>query len=188
MSHRVFIAINLPPEVKNELEKLIFSLAKEYHKLPIKWVEKNNLHLTLHFLGSQDQGRIEQISEVLNEWVAQFPVLDLKLGQLGVFPYLDRPRVIYLELKERKGEALKSLQKNLGEELEKLDIDVDHRPWRPHVTLARIKALVKIELPEVNFNNLEFKVDKVDLMESDLQPQGPNYKVLKEFGLKRYEG
>jgi 2'-5' RNA ligase len=184
MNYRLFIAVNLPADTKNQLAEEILNLQKIYNQLPLKWVEPNNLHLTLHFLGKQDDLALTEIKNVLANETPKFPFLNLSLGNYGVFPNLDQPRVIYLELKEEVKKYLKDLQSNLGQKLAASGFEIDHRPWQPHITLARVKTHCRLALPSTKLTPAKFKIATIDLMQSELYPAGPVYSLIQSFPLK----
>jgi len=97
---------------------------------------------------------------------------------------LNRPRVIFLSSREREGEGLPSLQKNLGQELEKIGLDIDHRAWHPHLTLARIKGPCQFKTENIQLPKLEIPIKSIELMESQLRPQGAEYEILESYSLK----
>lgn len=112
--------------------------------------------------------------------------LELALGEISAFPNLSRPRVLFIScLDSPTIEILKKFQKELGKELEKLGLEVDKRPWTPHITLARLKmpVLLNLKYQTSNLKNLSFKVKSIDLMKSELMPTGAKYTILKKFSL-----
>lgn len=183
MKHRLFIAINLPAYLKTQIAEIIDKLAKVNRGLPIKWVKSEQLHLTLHFLGYLEQKESLKVQALLNNLSKSYHPCQLKCGQLAAFPNLNRPRVLMIKLQELGGNEIISFQQELGSGLEKLGLEVDHRPWQPHVTLGRIKEYgVKPKLPSVSLPEEVFEVKSVELMESVLSRQGPMYSVVGSFG------
>ena len=130
-----------------------------------------------------------------------YPACQLKCASIDAFPSLNRPRVLVIKLKEERtpsadstsslqagsgpSEKLVSFQKDLGKDLEQAGIDVDHRPWQPHVTLGRIKADgARLKLPKINLPEEVFEIKTVELMESKLRQEGPIYCVVGSFVFK----
>jgi 2'-5' RNA ligase len=187
MKHRTFIAVNLPSVIKQALMELIGDLKRANSDQPIKWVRPEGLHLTLHFLGYLDEKMIDKVKEILTSRTNQIPSFELKLGGISAFPNLTRPRVIFVECQEINGQNLVTLQKNIGQDLEKTGIKIDRRPWHAHITLARIKGPCKFSAqgrPASGWQDLHFKVDNIELMESQLRPDGARYSILESFELK----
>ena len=188
MKIRSFIAINLPEEAKNHLLVLLEELKRKNRQPSIKWVNPEGLHITLHFLGYQEEGTLEKIGEIIEKLKLKIEnlKLELALGEISAFPNLSRPRVLFVScLDGLTIEILKRFQKELGKELEKLGLEVDKRPWTPHITLARLKMpiLLNLKSQTSNFKNLSFKVKSIDLMKSELMPTGAKYTILKKFSL-----
>jgi len=184
MKKRIFIALNLPKAIKEELAKLISQTKKINSDPVIRYVKPKGIHLTLHFLGYLSEEQINQVKTVLKGIAKQYKQTNLTPGKINAFPNLDHPRVIFLECQERTGESLPSLQKNLGQELEKISLDIDYRPWHPHLTLARIKGPCQFKTENIQLPKLEIPIKSVELMESQLNPQGAEYKILESYTLK----
>ncbi len=189
MKIRSFIAINLPDSLKKELGFLIEKLKKENKKIPIKWVSNEGLHITLHFLGSQEESILEKVGEAIERKISQLHLnknkIELFLTNFGGFPNLSRPRVLFINLESQNLQILEKFQKELGKEIEKLGIEIDKRSWTPHITLARFRIPTTPNLRSQisNIKNLSFEVRSIDLMKSELTPSGAKYSILKSFKL-----
>jgi 2'-5' RNA ligase len=182
MMKRVFIAINLPQEIKDELGREIIKLKKENSRAHIKWVEPENLHLTLHFLGSLDDEKIKQVIEEAQKIVSKYSAFEMSLGIIGCFPDPKRPRVIFVEAIESRG-VVRQIHAELKSMLQKLGIETDTRPWQSHITLGRVKIPSACRGLDINISPSSFSIESVDLMESELLPQGPRYSIIKSFKL-----
>ncbi|MFN3301776.1 MAG: RNA 2',3'-cyclic phosphodiesterase [Patescibacteria group bacterium] len=188
MKIRSFIAINLPNEIKKEIGLLIEKLKKKNKNKPIKWVSDEGLHITLHFLGSQEEIVLEKVDKIIERKIKELHlgqnILKLSLTVIDAFPNLLRPRVIFIGCQEEGNRNLvKKLQKEIGKELEKLGIEIEKRDWIPHITLARVKIPTKIDILNEQLSNLSFEVKSIDLMKSELTPQGAKYSILKSLKL-----
>jgi len=184
MKKRVFIAINLPENIKEELNKLL-SLCRKINSQPvIRYVKAKGIHLTLHFLGYLDEQQINQVKAVMQNSAINFQRTDLTTGQINAFPDFKNPRVIFLSSQGKGKDTLANLQKNLGQDLEKIGIEVDHRAWQPHLTLARIVGPTQFKTENIKLPRLEIPVTSIKLMESQLLPNGAEYEVLASFTLK----
>jgi 2'-5' RNA ligase len=184
MKRRLFIAINLPEEVKRQLSPLILALAKLNRRVVIKWVKSELIHLTFHFLGYLDQIREEKILEIIAKISQNYHQINIKLGGLGAFPNLTSPRVIFLECHEIDGNVMTSLQKEIGKELEQIGFEPERRRWQSHLTLGRVKGGGKVNLAVKEIPQATFEIKSVELMESRLSQAGPEYIVVKSFPLK----
>lgn len=186
---RVFIAIGLSENIKGVLGDLLLELKRNYRGAPIRFIKADGFHITLYFLGNQDENSIQKIIALMKETVSQYKKVKFRLGDLGFFPNQIRPRVLWIGRKElNKYETLKNLQKDLGKRLQKLKIKVDKRPWHPHITLGRIRgrinsqAIQKIKIPEALW-----QIDSIELIESILKPEGPEYKIIHRTKLNYYK-
>ena len=178
MQKRLFLAINLPPDLQENLGIATKKLAKSNERASIKWVSAHLLHITIHFLGNIGQEKIPKICGYLKEIVGRYSKSSIVTGNINAFPNLHNPRVIFMEGKE-KGHVLHDLQLELVDFLIKEGIQVSNRPWNPHITLGRVKGYdVSVQIPRLDLEPQEFKVESVELMESVLGEQGPEYSVI----------
>jgi len=199
MNHRVFIAINLPPQIREKL----YATRDQFPDLPCRWTKKENLHLTLVFLGSVGDQDITQICQSCQDIASKQAPFNLELnlvcyGPPKKFPprppkFLDlkfwRPRMVWAigrkspELAKLKNDLEKSLFENVQAQ------DNDNYGFSPHITLGRLKTwqlkqMEKEEIPEINEEiSLSFPVESIEVMESELKKQGPEYSVLQSIPL-----
>jgi len=173
---RLFIALNIPKQVKQELIKVIEKL--QVKNRGVKWVKADGLHLTLHFLGSLDENLTEQVKLSMQSFQGKFNQLQFQLGKINAFPNLTRPRVIFIECKQVDSKSVFKLQELLCEKLIKLGIGVDRRSWKPHLTLGRVKVPGDFRISSVLSFKLgtSFSIDSFELMQSTLNPGGAEYK------------
>jgi len=185
MNKRLFLAINLPQQIKEQIFDLVLKLQKANKNKPIKWVEKDNFHLTLHFLGDTPEEKIPNIAQTLKPIIADFKILDLKLSNsISAFPDLSNPKVIFLELIELNGKQTLKLQRKIGEALEGLGFKIDSRPFRLHLTLGRVKFKSSIQIPDFQLPSTNFQINSIELIESQLTPNGSIYSIITKFALK----
>jgi RNA 2',3'-cyclic 3'-phosphodiesterase len=185
---RTFIAIDVPPAVLDTITRI----QNRFKSLGLhaSWVKPGNIHLTLKFLGETDPDRISGIQNKLTETLASFAPFRLSLDSAGVFPDTQRPRVLWVGLKDECGE-LETLQSNIEKALESVGFPLEQRSFSPHLTLARVKSPkgkkeLKNELDAVNQEGIDphpFDVVRVHLYESQLTPTGSIYTVLANFKL-----
>lgn len=183
---RIFIAVNLPDSVKKALERVILVLKHENQAQPIKWVEPQLLHITLHFLGGLELNDADKVSEVLEKTVSRFSKMRFRLGELGAFPDLKNPRIIFAQATEIGDGSIAKLRHELFSRLKDLGFEVDDRKWIPHITIGRVKERTSSlqGTEKINIEPIEWVASSVDLMESVLKPEGPEYKVAREIELK----
>ncbi len=178
---RVFIAIELPRSVKKMLSMFIREISGgnwEY-----KWVSRDNLHITMAFLGNATYDDINSISDAMTRAAALYSPFRGKLGSVGTFG-----SVIWVGLSEGDEECAR-IYSSLGTELIMANFKLDDRRFHPHITLARSRRRMTPE-EKKRFESqkppelMEFEIRGMTLFESKLNPRGPEYTPLKtvEFG------
>jgi 2'-5' RNA ligase len=188
-TYRLFIAVEVAPEVKAELAAAQRRLRRG---APVKWVSPESMHVTLHFLGETDVVLLPQLGEALREALAGHAAIGLRLGAAGAFPNLRRPSVIWAGIAGATA-ALERIQGATGAALESLGLPRETRPFRAHLTLGRVPreaTLAQLEqlgeavrsLPP--FAPLHWDVDRVVLFRSELRPDGPVYSELGDWRLE----
>ncbi len=179
---RSFVSIDLDsPQILSQVEAVTSSLLNIGGDL--KPVERENIHVTLKFLGSVNSDKLEQVKTALGQ--VQFKPFSLEVKGAGAFPSTNRINVIWIGL----GEGWTHVE-HIYEQSEKLLSDIgfpkESREFSPHVTIARVKSarrrdeIAKFlrELTEKSFG--AFNVETVRLKESVLFPAGPKYSTLYE--------
>ena len=192
--HRIFIAINLPEKVKTELEKLekeIESLfPPKLNRGMFRWVKKENLHITLLFIGSVRDEEIPKISQIVKDIAQSQKPFSLRIEKVSYGPPKKiPPRLIWVDV-ERKPE-LSEIADKLKKEMAESGIlrKVEQREFSPHITLARIKSfwwkrIEPEERPEIEREiALDFEVNSIEIMESKLKKTGAEYTTLESAKL-----
>ena len=192
---RAFIAIELPDEIRKQLEPIenqIQAKAGIAARKAVRWVPVTNMHLTLKFLGEVSTGNVQTLARMLQTEAARHPAFDFTVGGLGAFPNIRRPRVIWVG-SEAPGE-LAHLQKAIEAETRALGYPAEDRPFSPHLTLGRVAqnarpdevSQVAKALGEMTVGSLgTVKVTTLHLFRSDLHPSGAVYTSLYDFPLMR---
>ncbi len=177
---RTFIAINLPEKIKDKISET----TKEFLDKGIKKVRKQNLHLTLKFLGDVDEKKLEEIKQTLK--TVNYVKFEISLKNIGFFPNKEFIKVVWIGIEKRRNEVI-GLQKQIDQKLEKCGFRPEIN-YEPHLTIARVKSIKDKKefldkIKEIKFKD-NFSVSKFELMESNLSPSGPVYKELltKELG------
>lgn len=187
--HRIFIAINLPENIKEKLGKY----SQKWPNLPAKWTKPENLHITLVFIGDINEERILEIKKAIACVVKEQKPFFMALNQVCYGPLkIMPPRMVWLIAEKSQEYALlcKKLEKVLSEST-KISFRPERNELTPHVTLARIKEwqwqrIEPDERPEIEeFIDLKFQVESIDLMESILKRIGPEYKILESYQLNK---
>lgn len=182
---RAFLAVDPPEEIFREIIKIQERLRKTI-KGDIRWVRPEGIHLTLKFFGYVYQSDVANISLVVKNNVAGMKALTLNVRNLGAFPTVTRPRVLWLGI-DGDTEALISLQAKTDTGFHEYGFKKEERPFRPHLTLARVKEPKElVGLAEAVKKNEDyvagsFTVNGLTLFKSDLRPTGALYTKLSDF-------
>ncbi|HUW24663.1 MAG TPA: RNA 2',3'-cyclic phosphodiesterase [Patescibacteria group bacterium] len=187
---RVFVAIELPQDLKEK----IFALAEKVSRgMAIKLVEKENLHLTLAFLGEVPEEKVQEIVGVLRpsfakasegEGLRRVGKICLSLGKWEPFPNKQRPHGIWINVGGETGKLFSLYKKIIdGLLVRGFILEGEDLQFSPHITVGRLKSggarsLEKVSLPE------SFVAERVTLFESRLTEKGPIYSKIGEFGVK----
>jgi 2'-5' RNA ligase len=188
---RAFVALEIPPDLQQAVSDAIAPLQASIGPL-VRWVPKQNLHLTLKFLGDISAANVEMLSQMLRAEAELFPCFDLHLRGLGSFPNPKRPRVIYIGVEAPA--ALDSLQRGIEAAARRLGYESEERGFSAHLTVGRVKQhisaseqqFIRRALEETRIEALgTTRVDSVHLYKSDLRPAGSVYTRLYSAPLKR---
>ena len=191
---RLFVAINLPEEIKKNL----FCFKNRYLEIPARWTKKENLHITLYFIGYVSEKNLEKIRKALKEITLNNYFFELSFVRINYGPPESKiPRMIWVSFNESKNllKINQEIEKNISE-IKLENFMIEKRNFSPHITLARIrqmdfKKMNPEELPKIDeeigppAGGLTFNVCSIELMESNLKRTGAEYKILESFSLKQ---
>ena len=184
---RIFIAIPLPDNIQKQVSFLQDRLRKS--KADIKWVNPDNIHITLKFLGDIDNKIIEIMTQNLRKKIKSYFSFDVFISNMGAFPSPLCPQIIWAGIHEARC-ACVLLQKEVELCAEKSGIKKEIRAFFPHLTLGRVRSqknkqeLIRILEEEKDFSiTTKIPVKKIVLFSSLLTRQGPIYSSLEEFPL-----
>ena len=184
--HRVFIAINLPEDVKRALTRY----EEKWPEVPAKWTVRDNIHITLVFLGDLTDEESANVCIITKEVAERYGSINIILNKILYGPTNKLPpKMIWVEGEKSKeiSDLKNDLEKSL---LEKVRFAPDGRGFNPHITLARIREtefrqIEPEEIPEVDENiDYNFMIESIEVMESELKRGGPQYTVLESCPLK----
>ena len=180
---RCFIAIKIPGF--DPLRRVLKELSQMGR--PLKAVESDNLHVTLKFLGDTDLDLIGDIGSLVEQTARSQKPCVVKVAGLGVFPHLERPSVVWAGL--AGAETLAAIAADLEAGLEEFGFARENRPFVPHLTLARVKARPPESLRPLLSRHAKTDfgtatIDQVELIRSELGPEGSKYTVLTSAPLR----
>ncbi|UMX47446.1 MAG: RNA 2',3'-cyclic phosphodiesterase [Candidatus Nealsonbacteria bacterium DGGOD1a] len=189
--HRIFIAINLPDKLRNELG--LFQ--DRWPELPARWTKMESLHITLNFLGNANDEEVCEICKNAAEIAMRHEPFDLTIDKVAYGPVgnLSKkpPKMIWAvgnsspELGALQKDLETSLYEFCGGEYRESEI----YSFAPHITLARLQlaGLAQMEpeeIPEINEKiSRTFMVESIEVMESQLKKGGPAYTILESLKL-----
>lgn len=183
MAYRVFIAVNLPEDIKEQL----LTYQKRLKDLPARWVKKDNLHITLIFLGYLKDEQVPEVCKITKEVAQRTTPFLIKLKEICYGPPKKMPpRMVWVS--GEKSQELANLKDNLEKELLSTsnlnNLKTEVRAFSPHITLGRIRQwewqkIEPEERPEIEKElSLTFEVQSVEVMESHLKRKGAEYTTL----------
>jgi RNA 2',3'-cyclic 3'-phosphodiesterase len=173
---RLFAALPIAEPARGEIAKLLTRLREL--AWPLRLVHDHGLHLTMKFFGEVPPGRLEVIEEAVRGAVPGTGALPLQLGAIGAFPDPRKPRIVWLGLESPP--ALELLQDRLERRVEAIGFPPEAKPFRPHVTLARVREGHRLpsgalESLEGGYEPVGFVASELVLYESVIQRGGPRY-------------
>ncbi|MGE5415302.1 MAG: RNA 2',3'-cyclic phosphodiesterase [Acidobacteriota bacterium] len=181
---RLFIAADPPAPIKRQLIEIRNQLSRGVKG--VKWVEDQNLHLTLKFLGEVEDSLLPRIIEQIGKTVSGGQTINLSLGEIGYFPNKSNPRVVWVGLKGEI-EELNKIGTELDKGLESLGFELE-KNRKAHLTLGRVKFNDGTKQMFSNISNVkhpaksDFVIDGITLYQSQLTREGPIYSVLEKYG------
>jgi RNA 2',3'-cyclic 3'-phosphodiesterase len=174
---RLFAAIKIHPSA--EYISLFYEISSSLRHERIKWVEPENMHLTLKFIGETDEKQIPAIQQAIETAVSQSEPFTIKIANTGIFGSRYDPKVIWFGIE--KQDELESLAQNIFTELAKRGWQTDRQNFVPHLTIGRIKELKDKPLFQKiisKYNTVDIQeenVTEIILYESILRREGPLY-------------
>jgi 2'-5' RNA ligase len=133
---RAFVAIEMTEPIREALAALLVELRRV--DAPVKWVEPQNIHLTLKFLGEVPDESVPKAGEILRQCVAGVAPFALEVKGAGGFPNLKRPRVIFVGALDQPPTSA-GLAGRLNEQMAALGVEREDRAFQNHITLGRVR-------------------------------------------------
>ena len=178
---RLFIAIELTGEIHQKLDKLIRTIQPVGIR-GINWVNSENIHLTLKFLGDTPRTQLRSIVDALAQATRAAAPFEFTVKGTGCFPNPRQPRVLWVGVEAPP--QLAALQKNIDESLKTLNIPSESRVFSPHLTLARMSERCDPMVSQKTYNKLmehmntafgSMSVTRITLFQSTLSREGSVY-------------
>ncbi len=185
---RTFIAVELDSTLKQAIASVQETLQRELHLTPsvrMQWVRTDSIHLTLKFLGDIEERRVEDILQALDVAGRDHAPFSVDVKGVGVFPDLRAPRVVWVGLSGHIDRVIR-LAGSIDAALIPLGFQLEHKPYTPHLTLARVKeqsraigkALADSGVMRESTGVGTLSIQAVALMKSEPTPSGSIYSRL----------
>ncbi len=189
---RLFIAISVPDAVKTEMEKVQRELCRALPEGCVRWTRREQFHLTLKFLGSVEAQRVVALADAVRGACQGFTALRLRAERIGCFPDLRFPRVVWAWVHDRQ-EQLPHLQNAIETATHGFTTEAPEERFTGHVTLGRARGikrreagvLAKVVAGMVERVFGEWIADRIEIMRSEMSPQGAHHNVLSALPLPR---
>ncbi len=179
---RAFLAVDLSDAARALVGRITERLA---HVLPegARIVAPENLHLTLKFLGEIPETDLPRLLRAALPRTVKIEPFEIEIGGLGTFPSARAARVVWVGVSEGAPQ-LARLARQLESAASRVGVARDHRPYRGHLTLARLRSPGRVQLDELgSTGNAVVPVREVVLYRSDLSPSGARYSPLARLPL-----
>jgi RNA 2',3'-cyclic 3'-phosphodiesterase len=184
---RLFLAIELEATLRRALREATAPLRAIVPDAG--WVAEDRLHLTLKFLGEQPETLVPQLTQQMSAVAARHWPMPLRLGGVGAFPSLRRPRILWIGI--APAPKLELLQHDVEEGCAALGVEVDGKPFRPHLTIGRLRGTEDREAiremarvaREIRFRG-DALVTAIHVVQSTLTPTGARYERLAQAPLR----
>ena len=188
---RLFVGIEIPPSVKDQIS--LWWEEVRGHLDPDLWrpVAPHLWHMTLAFYGDVSGREADDLSEALAECAHNSTAMTLKTGGYGLFPKPSKPRVFWAGVHEESDD---DNLKHLARCCRRAGHDTVRKrtareaAFQAHITVARIKAhagMMDMERMQLmaDMPELDWRADRINLYQSILRPEGPQYRRLETFEL-----
>jgi 2'-5' RNA ligase len=180
---RLFIAINLPQEIKDKIEEAVIKIQLLFN-FPVRFLTPKNWHLTITFLGYQPDKAVSLILKSVQETAAGFGPVLIKFEKIIYGPPGKPARMLWLAGAEETSRNLGEIKNKLEDSLVEngVKFNRENRLFNAHLTLARFSnPLTKLSDDLIAPLSLSFEAKTLDLMESRLKRSGAEYETISQF-------
>lgn len=183
---RLFVGINLPKKQRAQIHRAAKVLRAE--ELPVRWIDPDNFHVTLKFLGEVHREQVDAVDEALEKVAAATRAFSTDISGFGAFPTVRRPNVIWLGVGATP--ELRCLKQDIEWALGDVGFEAETRSFHPHVTLGRAETTggagvfrgFDSVMSELDFA-VDLKIRTIDLMRSHLSREGAHYSIVSSARL-----
>jgi len=175
----LFVGIDLPSAIDDHLAFVGGGIPGA------RWLDTDQLHITLRFIGEVDGGMQRRIEAALER--VEHPVFSLSVAGVGAFPPRGEPRTLWAGVDDTA--PLQALHERIERTLVRLGLDPEARNYTPHISLARLRRSPSRKVAEFMqhhalLRTASFEVDSFSLYSSVLSPRGSKYRIERDFGLR----
>jgi 2'-5' RNA ligase len=191
---RLFIGLKVPADAQQALESAVLKitndkqLSQQFDQKGIQWIPRENWHVTLLFCGWLPEVCLSKIVKGLAGVAGRNPPARVRLVGLEGFPetrvqHSGRDMLVAVV---KADEGLKALQQDVSEVIgSQLGLQLNDRPWRPHISLARFRRPWEMQAVPLRHQS---EVAAITLFESHLDMTGAQYMPLSDHPLGRSGG
>jgi 2'-5' RNA ligase len=187
---RLFIALAIPDAVKETIEATQAELRRLLPPKAARWTRREQFHLTLRFLGNVAASRVEELVEACRSACQSFSPLYLCAGRIGFFPKAREPRVVWVGISDLD-DRLAAMWNAVQSATQPFTSEPPESGFTGHVTLARVNRLTRDQAGHLAASAAKFEqtvfgewtTGQLELMRSELLPEGARHSVLALFPL-----
>jgi 2'-5' RNA ligase len=181
MTNRLFVAVNVPDDVKEQIISIRNGLYQSSEK--VKWERKEKLHFTIKFLGDVEEFRNQEIISALFNQLKNQKKIECEFDKFGFFNKRGKPAILWLGLKFNQ--ELNLVAEKVDNSLAELGFEKEKRNFKPHLTLLRIRGYENIselmKFKDYNLPVLAFTCSELILVKSILKPESSVYYNIEKF-------
>ena len=187
---RLFVACEVPDDVKRDISEVIESLRSRSNNA-VRWIKPDGVHVTLKFLGEVPVKKLPAVKLAIQEAVVGHSPFELEFSNIGTFGGREGLRLMWVGV---AGDVLRleALVRAVNAALAVVGFEPERRPFRPHLTLGRVRdevptrqrAEIEVEVGKTVVPVTSWRTAQVSLMRSRFTSQGASYEVLATFPLR----
>lgn len=179
---RLFLAVPLTDAVVEAIEAVTAQVRDHVPPRSVRWTRAGQHHLTVRFLGDTDPERVDELSTSLAAMARGARPMTPTLADVGAFPDRGDPAVLWVGLRgDDNLHALTAWQAHIEQQVQALGWPAESRPYRPHLTLGRVRRGVRLgsSWRQVSPPAIPVPISELRLMRSELASGGARYTTLQ---------